>query len=238
MPHRVFEFLRTGARVPIVIIAGPALLAVAVIAVVVALVQLRADALTDTRRDIANLARVFADQTGRSVQAVDLILRDLQDSIVEKQGGTIEAFGRVAGSDAVRLELKEKIARLPQVDAFLIVDFEGRLANASRATPNIGLDLSDREYFRHFSAHDDASLFVSVPTRNRTTGAWTSYFSRRISSPRGDFLGVVVGAVPIRYFAEVFRSVELSRGESFLLARSDGRDQRLLVLAPEFQWRV
>jgi hypothetical protein len=122
MPHRVFEFLRNGARVPIVIIAGPALLAVAMIAVAVALVQLRADALADTRRDIANLARVFADQTGRSVQAIDLILRDLQDSVAEKQGSTIETFGRVVGSDVVHRELKEKIARLPNVDAFLIVD--------------------------------------------------------------------------------------------------------------------
>jgi diguanylate cyclase (GGDEF)-like protein len=230
MPHRVFEFLRNGARVPIVIIAGPALLAVAMIAVAVALVQLRADALADTRRDIANLARVFADQTGRSVQAIDLILRDLQDSVAEKQGSTIETFGRVVGSDVVHRELKEKIARLPNVDAFLIVDFHGRLANASRANPNIGLDLSDREYFRHFSTRDDRGLLVSVPTQNRTTGAWTTYFSRRISSPRGDFLGLVIAAVPIQYFAEIFRSVELPRRETFRLARSDGR---VLVRYPD-----
>jgi hypothetical protein len=114
---------------------------------------------------------VFADQTGRSVQAVDLILRDLQDSIAEKLGGTIETFGQVAGSDVVHRELKEKVARLPQVDAFLIVDFHGRLANASRSAPNIGLDLSDRESFKHFSARNDLRLFVSVPTQNRATGA-------------------------------------------------------------------
>jgi diguanylate cyclase (GGDEF)-like protein len=222
MPHRVFEFLRNGARAPIMIIAGPALLAVAVIALVVALMQLRADALADTRRDIANLARVFADQTGRSVQAVDLVLRDLLDSISEKQDGTIEAFGPFAGGDAIRRELMEKVARLPQVDAFSIVDSHGRLANASRTAPSIGLDLSDRDFFKHLSAHAASGLFISAPTRNRVTGSWMIYFSRRITSPRGDFLGLVLAGVPVQYFAEVFRSIDLPRHESFLLARRDG----------------
>jgi diguanylate cyclase (GGDEF)-like protein len=222
MPHRVFELLRKGARIPLVIIAGPALLAIAAIAVVVALVQLRADALADTRRDVANLARVLGEQTARSVQAVDLILRDVQDAVAEKRGQALESFGQVARSDAMHRELKEKVARLPQVNAFLIVDFQGRLANASRAAPNIDLDLSDREYFKHFSTHDDFGMFISAPTHNRTTGTWMVYFSRRINSQRGEFLGLVVAAVPIAYFAEVFRSIDLPRQESFLLARRDG----------------
>ena len=46
------------------------------------------------------------------------------------------------------------------------------------------------------------------------------YFSRRISSSRGEFLGLVFAAVPIQYFAEMFRSIELPRRETFLLART------------------
>ena len=102
------------------IIAGATLLAVAMIAVAVALVQLGADAFADTRRDLANLARVFAERTGRSVQAIDLMLRDLLNSVVEKQGHAIERFGPVVGSDGVHRELEERIARLPKVDAFPI----------------------------------------------------------------------------------------------------------------------
>ena len=210
MPHRVFEFLRNGARVPIVIVAGPALLAVAVIAVVVALVQLRADALADTRRDIANLARVFAEQTGRSVQAVDLILRDLQDSIEESRARRSKRSVRWSAATGFIASWERRSHAFPRsMPSRLSIGTEA--GNASRTAPNIGLDLSDREYFKHFSTHDDLGLFISVPTRNRITGIWTIYFSRRINSSRGDFLGLVLAAVPIQYFAEVFGSVDLPR---------------------------
>jgi diguanylate cyclase (GGDEF)-like protein len=214
--------LRHGGKVPIVIVAGPALLAVAVIAMAVALVQLRADALSDTRRDLANLARVFADQTSRLVQAVDLILRDVQDEIVQRQASTIETIGAVIGSEALHRDLKEKIARLPQVAVISIIDAQGRLANGSRTAANVGLDLSDRDYYRHLSRDSDGGLFISGPTRNRTTGIWMIYFTRRLEAHRGDFLGVVLAGVPIQYFEQVFGSVELARRESFLLARRDG----------------
>jgi diguanylate cyclase (GGDEF)-like protein len=207
---------------PSVTIAGPALLAVATVAMVFAIVQLRTDALEDARRNIANLALVLGEQTGRSVQAVDIVLRDLQDSIGRRHGDSIESFDRVAGSDVLQRELADKIARLPQADALSIIDSRGRLASVSRATHNIGLDVSDRDFFRHFSAHDDSNLFISEPTKNRSTGTWMIYFARRINSSRGDFLGVVLGGVPIRYFEDIFRSIDLPRAQSFVLARRDG----------------
>jgi len=54
------------------VVTGPVLLAVAVIGTVFAILQLRADALQDARRDIANLASILGEQTARSVHAVDL----------------------------------------------------------------------------------------------------------------------------------------------------------------------
>jgi diguanylate cyclase (GGDEF)-like protein len=206
------------------------LLAVATLGMGFAIFQLRADALQDTRRDISNLALILGEQTGRSVQAVDIILRDLQDQVAQMHGGSIDTFDRAIGGSAVHRDLTEKIARLPQVEAFSIIDSRGRLANSSRAGANIGLDLSDRDYFRHFSAHPDAALFISMPTRNRTTGEWTIFFARRIDSIGGDFLGVMIGGVPKRYFEDVFRAVDLPRSESFVLARRDGK---VLVRHPD-----
>ena len=65
------------------VVTGPVLLAVAVLGMVFAILQLRADALQDARRDIANLAMILGEQTARAVHAVDLILRDIEDSITQ-----------------------------------------------------------------------------------------------------------------------------------------------------------
>lgn len=176
---------------------------------------------------------MLGEQTARSTQSVDLVLRDLQDTIRQMRGDSTENFESVVTSDLFQLELKEKIARFPQADIFAIVDSKGRLASASRSAA-IGLDLSARDYFQHFSAHDDQNLFISVPVQNRM-GTWTIYFARRISSRSGEFFGDVVCGVPISYFEDIYRSIDLPRKESFLLARRDGT---VLVRHPDLTQRT
>ena len=201
---------------------------IASIAMAVVVLQLRTDDLDEARRNIGNLAFVLGEQTARSTQSIDLVLRDLQDTIRQTPDDSIENFERVVTSGPFQLELKEKIARFPQADIFSIVDSKGRLVSASRSAA-IGLDLSARDYFQNFSDHNDQNLFISVPVQNRK-GAWTIYFARRISSHSGEFLGVVVCGVPIRYFEDIYRSIDLPRRESFLLARRDGT---ILVRHPD-----
>ena len=187
----------------------------------VALYQLRSDALDEARRDVANLALILGEQTTRAVQAIDLVLRDVQDTVAAFDVVSPETFDRLVGGERMHRELKEKIARLPHVDVFSIVNAKGRLINLSRSGP-VGLDLSDRDFFQHFRDHDDPHLFVSRPVENRTTGTRTIYLVRRINSDSGEFLGVVLGGVPIRYFQDLYTSFDLSRRESFTLARRDG----------------
>lgn len=216
------DFLQKGVRWPAAVSAGAALLIAAASAMALAIVQLRQDALDDAYRDIANLASVLGEQTGRSVQAIDLVLRDLQDTVSEMKLDTTDSFDRVVGGETIYRELREKRDRLPQADTFAFIDSRGRLANSSSDKPNIGLDLSDRDFFQHFRTRDERSLFVSAPVQSRATGAWTIYLARRIDSSRGDFLGVVIGGVAIRYLEEVYKSIDLPRHESFVLARRDG----------------
>jgi diguanylate cyclase (GGDEF)-like protein/PAS domain S-box-containing protein len=208
-------------RLPLILNTGWALLAVATIGVAAALYQLRSDALEEARRDVANLALVLGEHTTRAVQGIDLVLRDVQDTIAAFDLVSPETFDRLIGSERMHRELKEKIARLPHLDVFSILNAQGRLINVSRPAP-LGLDLSDRDFFRHFRDNNDPHLFVSRPIENRTTGTLTIYLVRRINSASGEFLGVVLGGVPIRYFNDLYSKFDLPRGESFTLARRDG----------------
>ena len=51
----------------------------------------------------------------------------------------------------------------------------------------------------------------------------------------GDFLGIALGGVPIRYFEDIFRAIDLSRSETFALTRRDGT---ILVRHPDTATRI
>src|ERR1700733_11530286 len=95
--------------------AGIGLLAIMAIVVTFIVFQLRTTALEEAKRNIGNLAIVLAEQTARSVQTIDLILRDFQDNLRAAQVDSINSiddFERLVGTDSIQHELKEKITRL------------------------------------------------------------------------------------------------------------------------------
>src|SRR5436305_14238129 len=86
----------TEGRSRAVIVAGWSTLFVGLLAVALALYQLREDALTQARRSIGNLSAVLGDQTARSVQAVDIVLRDLKHEVAERYWGNASgSLGRI-----------------------------------------------------------------------------------------------------------------------------------------------
>src|SRR5215470_12928840 len=74
--------------------AGAVLAAAAAVAVGGTIWQLRTDAIDEARRDTANLAMILAEQTERSIQGIDLVLRELQDDITNMKLETTEALER------------------------------------------------------------------------------------------------------------------------------------------------
>ena len=208
---------------PAIVNAGWPVLFIAILAVALALYQLRADALIDARRNIANLALVLGEQTARSMQAIDLVVRGLQEAAVELNAASSPtSFESVAGGRVFREILREKRALISQADMLGVIDATGRLINTSRDEGRIGRDLSDRDYFRHLSQTDEQNLFVSAPLQDRGTGLWTIFLARRVNARDGSFLGIVLAEVGIKYFEEIYQSIDLPHGESFLLLRRDG----------------
>jgi diguanylate cyclase (GGDEF)-like protein len=202
--------------------AGGALLLLIVLAIGVTLLGLRRTMLADAWVGTDDLAIVLAEQTSRSVQAVDIVLRDIQERIAALGVTTPEGFRHTLRTKEVHDLLVSRAERLPQVDNLALVGADGVRVNYSIGWPAPAVDMSDREYARHFTAHDDRGLFISEPVVNRATFVWSLYLVRRVNGPTGDFLGMVLASVPLRTFAEFYQSLNLLRGESFLLARRDG----------------
>jgi diguanylate cyclase (GGDEF)-like protein len=199
---------------------GLAVLAAAVIAVTVW--SFRLDALREARQQASGLATALAGQTTRTVHAVDLVVRDVQDLVSNMGLETPQLFERTLSTPDMHRLLREKLARLPQADALTLVGADGYLVSSSRSWPPPPVSVTDREYYAFLRDFDDTGLFIAAPILNRVTGAWTIYLARRVSSPGGAFIGIVHATIEVSYFSGVFQSIGFSANELLALTRRDG----------------
>jgi len=204
------------------LITAAALIALAVLATVLTIVGLHNDATRDAERDAGSIATVLAEQTTRSVQAIDVALIDLQAKVARSGVATPEQFRAVFGSEETYRALHDTFMRLSEADVITLIGVDGRPVNNTRTFPIRPLDLSDRDYFVHAREGVYTSLFVSKPLTNRATGGRAIVFSRRLESASGTFLGVAAVNVEIGYFRHIYESISSLTDRAFLFARHDG----------------
>jgi diguanylate cyclase (GGDEF)-like protein len=200
---------------------GAGLLVVVVLAIGVTLWDMRRATLADALVGTTNLAIVLAAQTSRSVEAVDIVLRDVQDRAAALGVATPADFHRLLQTQEMHEFLRSRAERLSQVDTIFLIGTDGARVNNSMGWPVPAADLSDRDYARHFATQNDPGLFVSEPVVGRTNNAWSLFLVRRVSGPGGDLLGLVAAAVPLMAFHDLYDTINLPN-ESLMLLRRDG----------------
>jgi signal transduction histidine kinase len=203
------------------LVAGT-LVVITIAASALTILDLRTDVIASYKRDMRNLGVVIAEQTARSLQAVDLVVQEAREKVLATGVETPEQFNRLTATEEIHRFLKERLKNLPQADAIILVGADGRVVNLSRSWPTPVIDLTDREHYAYLRDHDDLEAYISEPVKSRATGEWTVYLSRRVDGPHGEFLGAVLGAIKLRYFEDFFAAVTLHAGGSVLVLRRDG----------------
>lgn len=165
----------------------------------------------ESRRDLENLSRAFAEEVHATVTTVDMSLLQLR---AHWQREHRDDFPGIV--DELNKELRGRV--LLQVS---VTDARGILQFSS-AGNGIGVDLSDREHIRvHLEGRGD-HLFVSQPVLGRVSGRWSVQFTRPVYDRKGLFAGVIVASVAPSYFSRFYSSIDLGPGSSIALLRSDG----------------
>jgi PAS domain S-box-containing protein len=213
--HRPF---RASRRLSLV---GTGLLVIIVLAAGLAVWDRREEAIGHSQQEMTNLGIVLAEQMARSVQAVDLILRETRDMVLAAGIDSPEEFDRALASEDVHRFLADRLKLVPQADGVGLVSAGGKLVNSSRAWPVRDVELSDRDYYVHLREHD-AGVYISAPAISRSTGAWSFFLARRVDGPGGVLLGLVVSAIDTRYIEDFYRAITLQEGGSVAIWRRDG----------------
>lgn len=210
----------TAGRPEVLVILGSSLTVLAILCIVTfLLIREHANAQQAATRGATTIAQLIDADVLRTVELYDLTLQ-----------GLIAA--------AQRDDLKEVSAQIRHLVLFdrsttarykgdiLLLDKHGEvLADSSLIEPKPG-NFADRDYFLAHAFNRDTGMFISRPFKPRCDCAysdeWQISFSRRISSPTGEFLGVAVASMRLAYFDQLFNSLDIGTGSTLAIINDDG----------------
>ena len=194
-----------------------------------AMLSLRDQALTESERELQNVASVFREHFERTFEGLRLTQLAVGQQVQALGIDSVDEFERRMAGPEVQYVLKDRIANLLPVHALLLVSARGRVVNYSRDWPDEVRSVASEEYFTALASSAGPATHVSAPAINPADGEWSFYVAQRLIARNGEFLGLVVAVMRLSYFERMFATVDLGHGSSVGLMRTDGR---LLVRYP------
>jgi signal transduction histidine kinase/CheY-like chemotaxis protein/HPt (histidine-containing phosphotransfer) domain-containing protein len=178
--------------------------------------------LAEVKTDLATASLILSEQTARTMQAVDLVLQELQSRARTDGIETPEEFRAKFGTEAIHDYLSARASSLPQAAAIGLTDARNWQLTSARSWPTPSVDMSDRAFLQRAATQHDTGLLISEPVRNRFDGAWTIVLVRRIENARGDYLGAASAGINLKYFEGFYQSIHQGSGHAIALLRGDG----------------
>ncbi len=181
----------------------------------------------DTRqRNIARLnanAQILAEQTTRTLQAVDSSFALTATRISE-----LQANGRMTEA-ALAEVLADAQRRLPFLQAMWLMDADGKVMANDSSGAAVGMNFAQREYFQVFRREQIRETFFGAPHFSDFSKTWLVAAARAMRSPDRELRAVLVAGVDPRYFHRLWSGLDLGEGSVISLVRRDGT---LLMRSP------
>jgi signal transduction histidine kinase/ActR/RegA family two-component response regulator len=167
--------------------------------------------IADTERNLARLDMVFAEQTGRAVEAVDLLVTGAQETVQAQQ----------PYPEGIDEMLRRRIRGVRQLAAILIVDAAGWQIAATDADRSSTPPDRVAAMLARYRADPRAALLISPPFRV-ADDKWNALLAHPVWGPDGTLTGAAIGSINLTYFENFYRSVELNENGAIVLTLRDG----------------
>src|SRR6187399_895112 len=226
-------FAFRGGPVRWLILGGTLLIAAIAIGATLMAGNFRERALRSSARELENTVLLLARHFDQQLEDFQVVQKDL---IAFMRSGGIAApenyKRRMSGRD-IHLMLKSKIEALSYVGGVNVFDADGNLINASAAWPLPAINVADRAYFQNFKSSPQSPEMLVEPVYSRITGVWTTVIARKVTGPKGEFLGAIGRGIEPANFEKFFATVALGPGATIAMHHSDGTLLARFPQAPE-----
>ena len=186
------------------------------------------DGVHQTGHELDSQALVIAEQTARSLQTVDLVLRHIEEEV--KSGAAL-----TASHGDLKAWLADQAVGLMQIEGLVLLDAKGQVRAQSNddENPQVAPSGWTEAAFTALQGDSAAGLFVGHTTRTANgDGPWVFPMVRRLETADGRFAGLVAALGRIEYFRKFYDDVHLADGTKINLIHLDGT---LLARHPEIQ---
>lgn len=204
-------------RSELLLISGSLLSMIAMLGIVASLLMReRNDAMLSATRAAFNIVRLIEADVVRSAE--------LYDSSISGMINAWENKGLRQLPDDLRHQvLFDRAAAAPYKGDLLLLGQKGAVLVDSLPDARREDNFADRPFFQYHRDNNLPGLHISQPFRARWGFKdWCISFSRRMSGPNGEFLGVVSAAMRLAYFKPLFRSQSLGPDSSLSLMNTQG----------------
>ena len=184
----------------------------------------------------SNLAQVLEGANSRTVQTIDLILKNVAAGM--KPDGWAQGIDR-------KVFLQSLLDEAPHVREVAYADASGRITDISRRGTFPDLDISQETYFQQAKNGLSQPLYISKPLRGRLLGdapddgvsteRWHLLFARAVVDGAGAFVGMAVAVINPGFYREQTGTLDIGEHGSVAYYRYDGE---LLVRSGRSQLEV
>ena len=172
--------------------------------------------IAETESSAAKLALALDAHSRAAFESVDGVLRITQSHM--------ERVSARGDGDPVTIRniLEANAAGQRIIHSLSLRDRDGRLTMLTVLPDAPMVDTSASDYFRVHRDGTATGTYIGRPIRSIVTGEWMIPLSRRLSDEHGEFAGVLVAAIPLRFFGDFFRSLQVGGHGIVSLLRADG----------------
>ena len=176
---------------------------------------MRADEWSFAARTSSNLVNALEQTIGWTLGAMDQTLLDV--------AAKLEHPGVMQLPQPLRSQvLFDRTLRAAGIMDVFVIDRHGDIVIDSEASPPRKANYADRDYFQALMTGAKEGLAIGQPVLGRVTQTWMLPVARAYKGDDGKVAGVVVSAIRLSYFNDLFKTLDLGRDSGVNLLHDSG----------------
>ncbi len=203
---------------------------------IILLWDFRQQELIASERETIAITGMFVEQTERNFESINLVLKGVQDRLQSEFGSKFNASGV-----EVHLMLGTRALGMSNLDALYLMNESGQVINSSNIQgQQAGINIH-KDFYREVLEGNSEFFYIDRPVYDPKKKEWFLYLARKVNNYYGNRRGLVIAAIGINHFEEIYKFLSLEQSRPVSLYRADGvliasephRDKLIGQRAPE-----